>query len=130
VVHSSLGLGMAVFERTEKAWLRTQTFDWTCWTEEDTLAAQEQQEDLLRTEGWHASVMGAGSPGEMEGQIPWRGSPLRLSVTYFTGDGTNERTAWWPEQAQDACRNKSLIQGRPSARLGFQPEQWAVPAPG
>ena len=105
--------------RAEEGWLRTQSFDWTWWAEEDALAARQQQEDFLQTEGWLASVMDTGSPGEMKYQIAWRGSPLRLAVTFFTGDGTNERTAWWPEQVQDACCNTSLIQGRPGARLGF-----------
>jgi hypothetical protein len=62
----------------------------------------------------------------MEFQIDLPADLLHLAVIYFTGDGTQEHIAWWPQQLSDACRNTYLIHGRPATRLGFVPEQWAA----
>jgi hypothetical protein len=124
VLHSSLGLGTAAYEHVEEGWQRIRSFSFTWWDSGDSTRAQQQQAEFLLSECWLASTIGTGSPGDMEYQIALPEGPLRLAVTYFTGDGTDERLVRWPEQLNDACMNISLIQGRAPAMIGFHPEQW------
>ncbi len=124
VLHSSLGLGTAAYEHVEEGWRRIRSFSFTWWDISDSNKAQQEQAEFLLAEGWLASTFGTGSPGEMEYQLELPEGPLRLAVTYFTGDGTDEMLVRWPEQLDDACMNMSLIQGRAPTMIGFHPEQW------
>ena len=61
ILHSSAGLGTAIFERDGDDWRRTQQFSYCCWGTNPS----ELDEFLLR-EGWVASVGPKGAPEEME----------------------------------------------------------------
>ncbi|KPL21347.1 MAG: hypothetical protein AMJ93_09880 [Anaerolineae bacterium SM23_84] len=129
VLHSSLGLGTAAYEHVEEGWQRIRSFSFTWWDTSDSTKAHQQQAEFLLAERWLASTIGTGSPGEMEYQLALPEGPLRLAVTYFTGDGTYEKIVRWPEQLDDACMNTSLIQGRAPRMIGFHPEQWVAIRP-
>ncbi len=129
VLHSSLGLGTAAYEHVEEGWQRIRSFSFTWWDISDSVKAQQEQAEFLLAESWLATTIGTGSPGEMEYQLALPEGPLRLAVTYFTGDGTDERPVRWPEQLDDACMNVSLIQGRAPGMIGFHPEQWVAIRP-
>ncbi len=124
VLHSSLGVGTAVYEPSEGSWQRVQDFRWIWWDEGDGQVASDQKSEFLRQNGWVASTMGIGSPGEMEYKIALNEGEIRLAVVYFTGDGSTEQAAWWPGQLDDSCRQAALIQGRAAATHRFQPAQW------
>jgi len=126
VLHSSLGVGTAVYELNKGSWQRTQDFHWTWWDETDAQLALNQMADFEQQNGWLASTMGTGSPGEMEYRIALPEGDVRLAVVYFTGDGSTEHLAWWPAQLADSCRQTALIQGRAAVTLRFQPAQWVA----
>ncbi len=123
VLHSSLGVGTAIYELSEGSWQRTQDFGWT-WFDSEAHKASDQKAEFRLTNGWIASTMGSGSPGEMEYQIAVADGEFRLAVVYFTGDGSSEESAWWPAQLADSCRQAALIQGRAAVTQRFQPGQW------
>jgi hypothetical protein len=123
VLHSSMGVGTAEYERTEDGYRRTRGFTWTWWDRSDRPTA-EQQAEFFQNEGWVASTVGQGNPGEMEYQIDWSAGPVRIGVIYFAG--TDNEVMWWPAQLSDTCRSKSLIQGYPPVVATFQPQQWVA----
>jgi len=69
VLHSSLGVGTAIYQLVEGSWQRTEDFCWIWWEENDVRVASSQKTDFLQQNGWVASTMGTGSPGEIECRI-------------------------------------------------------------
>jgi len=90
----------------------------------DAQLASNQKADFLQENGWVASTMGTGNPGEMEYRIALPEGDVRLAVVYFTGDVSAEHLASWPAQLADSCRQTALIQGRAAITQRFQPAQW------
>jgi hypothetical protein len=120
VLHSSLRVGTAVYKPATESWQRIQDSRWTWWDESDAQVALSQEIEFLKVNGWIASTMGSGSPGEMEYKIALPEGDVRLAVLY----GSTEQMAWWPAQLADSCRQAALIQGRVAVTQRFQPAQW------
>ena len=74
ILHSSAGLGTAIFERSGDDWRRIQQFSYCCWE-----ASQSQLDEFLLRDGWVASVGTKGVPEEMEYQIAMEDG-LRFAV--------------------------------------------------
>lgn len=123
ILHSSMGVGTAEYEQVEEGYQRTRGFTWTWWHESDR-PTPEQQAEFLQNEGWVASTVGQGNPGEMEYQVDLSAGPVRLGVIYFAG--TDNEVMSWPAQMNDTCRSMSLIQGYPPVIALFHPEQWVA----
>jgi hypothetical protein len=118
ILHSSAGLGTAIFERDEEDWRRIQQFSYCCWE-----ATQSQLDDFLLREGWVASVGTKGIPEEMEYQISIEDGSLTLAVVYVD-DFSFETALHWPETLDDDCLGLALIPDDPPERLLFSPETW------
>jgi hypothetical protein len=73
ILHSSAGLGTAIFERDGDDWRRIQQFSYCCWE-----ATQSQLEEFLHGDGWVASVGTKGRPEEMEYKIAMNDGSLTL----------------------------------------------------
>jgi hypothetical protein len=123
VLHSSMGVGTAEYERTDDGYQRMRSFTWTWWHESDRPTA-EQQAEFLEKEGWVASTVDQGNAGEMEYRIDLSAGPVRLAVIYFAG--SDNEVVWWPAQLDDTCRGMPLIQGYPPVIAKFHPEQWVA----
>ncbi len=123
ILHSSMGVGTAEYEQVEDGYQRTRGFTWTWWHESDR-PTPEQQAEFLQNEGWVASTVDQGNPGEMEYQVDLSAGPVRLGVIYFAG--TDNEVMSWPAQMNDTCRSMSLIQGYPPVIALFHPEQWVA----
>jgi len=120
ILHSSAGLGTAIFERDEQGWKRTQQFAYCCWQ-----ANQGQLNRFLEREGWVASVGPRGIPEEMEYQIAIPDGALTLAVVYVD-DFTFETALYWPANLDDDCLGLALAAEDPPQRLSFSPGTWVT----
>jgi hypothetical protein len=120
VLHSSAGLGTAIFERDVDDWRRIQQFSYCCWG-----ATQGVLDEFLLTDGWVASVGTRGVPEEMEYQIAMSDRSLTLAVVYVD-DFTFETALYWPENLEDDCLGLALTAEDPPERLSFSPETWVT----
>ncbi|UCF61202.1 MAG: PD40 domain-containing protein [Anaerolineaceae bacterium] len=120
ILHSSAGLGTAVFERDIEDWRRIRQFSYCCWG-----ANQRELDDFLQREGWVASVGTRGEPDEMEYQIQVSDGELTLAVVYID-DFTFETPLYWPDHLDDDCLGLALIPEDPPERLSFSPETWVT----
>jgi Tol biopolymer transport system component len=120
ILHSSAGLGTAVFERDVEDWRRIRQFSYCCWT-----ANQGELDDFLQREGWVASVGTKGVPDEMEYQIKVTDGELTLAVVYID-DFTFETALYWPDHLDDDCLGLAMIPDDPPERLLFSPETWVT----
>jgi hypothetical protein len=120
ILHSSAGLGTAIFVKDGDDWLRTQQFSYCCW---DT--TQSVLNSFLGREGWAASVGTKGAPDEMEYQIDMNGGPLTLAVVYVD-DFSFESALHWPENLDDDCLGLALQADDPPERLVFFPDTWVT----
>jgi len=118
VLHSSAGLGTAIFERDGDDWLRTQQFSYCCWG-----APESEVADFLQREGWVASLGTQGVPKEMEYQIEMKDGALTLAVVYVD-DFSFESALYWPENLNDDCLGLALTADDPPERLTFSPDSW------
>jgi Tol biopolymer transport system component len=120
ILHSSAGLGTAVFVRGGEGWQRIRQFSYCCWT-----ANQGELDDFLQREGWVASVGTKGASDEMEYQIKLNDGELTLAVVYID-DFTFETALYWPDHLDDDCLGLALIADDPPERLQFSPETWVT----
>jgi hypothetical protein len=120
ILHSSAGLGTAIFEKEGDDWRRIQQFSYCCWG-----ASQDQLDAFLQREGWVASVGPRGVPEEMEYQIAMNEGALTLAVVYVD-DFTFETALYWPETLDDDCLGLALIPEDPPEWLLFAPETWVT----
>jgi hypothetical protein len=120
ILHSSAGLGTAIFERDGADWLRVQQFSYCCWA-----STRSQLDDFLQEEGWVASVGTKGAPDEMEYQIAMPDGALTLAVVYVD-DFTFETALHWPLDLEDDCHGLALIPEDPPERLMFSPDTWVT----
>jgi hypothetical protein len=120
ILHSSAGLGTAIFERDGEDWRRIQQFTYCCWE-----ATQSELDGFLLREGWVASVGTKGVPEEMEYQIAMNDGSLTLAVVYVD-DFTFETALYWPENLEDDCLGLALGPDDPPERLSFSPEIWVT----
>lgn len=120
VLHSSAGLGTAIFERDGDDWLRVQQFDYCCWG-----ATESMLDGILRRDGWIASVGTRGNPQEMEYKIALIDGSLTLAVVYID-DFSFEEALYWPAHLDDDCLGLALIPEDPPERLLFSPETWVT----
>jgi hypothetical protein len=120
ILHSSAGLGTAIFGRDGDDWRRIQQFSYCCWE-----AAQSTLEEFLQQEGWVASVGTRGVPEEMEYQIEMSDGSLTLAVVYVD-DFTFETRLYWPDTLDDDCLGLTLIPEDPPKGLLFSPETWVT----
>jgi hypothetical protein len=118
ILHSSGGLGTAVFEKDGADWRRTRQFSYCCWE-----ATQNTLDEFLQTEGWVASVGTKGVPEEMEYKIAMNNGSLTLAVVYLD-DFTFTTALHWPENLDDDCLELALIPEEPPERLSFSPQTW------
>jgi hypothetical protein len=119
VLHSSAALGTAVYRKEGGHWKRARQFSYCCRAREESAERQE----LLRKDGWMASIGLMGSPEEMEYQLALKGDEVPLAVVYQMG--TNRETAhWWPESLEDDCLGLTFIEEDPPEVLDFFPETW------
>jgi len=118
ILHSSAGLGTAVFERDGDDWRRTQQFSYCCWG-----ANERVLDEFLQRSGWVASIGPMGVPEEMEYQIAMNDRPLNLAVVYVD-DFTFQSPLYWPANLGDDCLGLALIPEDPPERLLFSPETW------
>jgi hypothetical protein len=119
VLHSSAALGTAVYHNEGGQWKRTRQFSYCCRARQESAERQE----LLRQDGWMASIGYMGPPEEMEYQIALEGGEVTLAVVYQMG--TNRETAhWWPESLEDDCLGLTLLEEDPPEMLDFSPETW------
>jgi dipeptidyl aminopeptidase/acylaminoacyl peptidase len=118
ILHSSAGLGTAIFEQDGTDWRRTRQFSYCCWG-----AIQDALDEFLETEGWVASVGTRGPADEMEYQIRMDDGELTLAVVYV--DDLSFRSALhWPRALNDDCLGLALTPEDPPERLRFVPETW------
>lgn len=120
ILHSSAGLGTAIFEKGGDDWRRTQQFSYCCWG-----ANQSELDEFLLREGWVASVGTKGVPEEMEYQIAMNEGSLTLAVVYVD-DFSFESALHWPENLDDDCLGLALILEDPPEQLLFSPETWVT----
>jgi len=120
VLHSSAGLGIAIFKKDGEDWLRTQQFSYCCWG-----APEGEMADFLQREGWLASLGTQGVPEEMEYQIDMNGGPLTLAVVYLD-DFSFESALHWPEDLDDDCLGLALRADDPPERLVFHTDTWVT----
>ncbi len=120
ILHSSAGLGTAIFERDGPDWRRIQQFSFCCWE-----AYQSELNAFLQRDGWVASVGTKGVPEEMEYKIAMNDGSLNLAVVYVD-DFTYETVLYWPENLNDDCLGLVLIPEDPPERLSFSPETWVT----
>ncbi len=120
VLHSSAGLGTAIFERDGDDWLRIQQFSYCCWG-----APEGEIDAFLQREGWVASLGTQGVPEEMEYQIKMKDGSLTLAVVYVD-DFSFETALHWPDDLKDDCLSLALIPEDPPERLDFSPDSWVT----
>jgi WD40 repeat protein len=120
VLHSSAGLGTAIFDRDGDDWLRTQQFSYCCWG-----APESEVAEFLQREGWVASLGTQGVPEEMEYQIEMKDGALTLAVVYVD-DFSFESALHWPDDLDDDCLGLALIAEDPPERLEFFPDSWVT----
>lgn len=118
ILHSSAGLGTAVFEKDDQGWRRIRQFSYCCWG-----VNQSKLSEFLQTEAWVSSVGTRGVPEEMEYQIAMNDGSLTLAMVYVD-DLTFETALFWPETLDDDCLGLALVPEDPPERLSFSPETW------
>jgi len=120
ILHSSAGLGTAVYEKDDQGWHRTQQFSYCCWGDN-----QRELNEFLQRNAWVSSIGTKGVPEEMEYQIAMNDGSLTLAVVYVD-DLTFETALYWPENLDDDCLGLALIPEDPPERLIFSPETWVT----
>lgn len=120
ILHSSAGLGTAIFENDGDDWRRVQQFSYCCWE-----AGQSRLDEFLREEGWVASVGPRGVPEEMEYRIAMNGGSITLALVYVD-DFSFETALYWPEDLADDCLGLALTPEDPPERLSFSSETWVT----
>lgn len=120
ILHSSAGLGTAVYEKDDQGWHRTQQFSYCCWG-----TNQSELNEFLQRDAWVSSVGTRGVPEEMEYQIAMNDGSLTLAVVYVD-DLTFKTALYWPENLDDDCLGLALIPEDPPERLLFSPETWVT----
>jgi hypothetical protein len=120
ILHSSAGLGTAIYEKDDQGWHRIRQFSYCCWG-----VNQSKLREYLQTEAWVSSVGTRGVPEEMEYQIAMNDGSLILAVVYVD-DLTFETALYWPENLTDDCLGLALIPEDPPERLLFSPETWVT----
>jgi WD40 repeat protein len=120
ILHSSAGLGTAVFERDGEDWRRIRQFSYCCRG-----ANQSELDGFLQREGWVASIGPRGAPDEMEYQIEVTDDELTFAVVYID-DFSFETPLHWPDHLDDDCLGLALIPEDPPERLSFSPETWVT----
>ncbi len=120
ILHSSAGLGTAIYERDAQGWQRIQQFSYCCWG-----ASQSELDDFLQKEAWVSSVGTRGAPEEMEYQIAMEEGSLTLAVVYVD-DLSFKSALYWPETLDDDCLGLALIPEDPPERLHISPETWVT----
>lgn len=120
ILHSSAGLGTAIFEWNGEDWRRIQQFAYCCWE-----ATSSRLNEFLQEEAWVASLGTMGIPDEMEYQIAIPDGTLTLAVVYVD-DFTFETALYWPPDLEDDCLELALIPEDPPERLMFSPETWVT----
>jgi Tol biopolymer transport system component len=120
ILHSSAGLGTAVFERDGEDWRRIRQFSYCCWG-----VNQTELDGFLQREAWVASVGPRDEPDQMEYQIQVTDGELTLAVVYID-DFSFETALYWPDHLDDDCLGLALIPEDPPERLSFSPETWVT----
>jgi hypothetical protein len=132
VLHSSGSLGAAMFKRGDDGWQLTQPFAWEMYGVTSRSAGDEKKrQDFLAAKGWLANLGSMTKTEEIEYQIAIPDGPFRIAVVYLRPPNLS-RSAWWPADLSDDCRNIKLLQGNTAEDLStplllqFAPETWAT----
>jgi hypothetical protein len=125
ILHASAALGTAEFAGSGTRKRLVQEFNFRVRSPSLTGEAITERESFYREDGWAASTIRMGQPGETEFMISRRllGTASRIVVAYWSeADGVSH----WPAEVDDASVELRMVQGFLPQEARFAVAQWAA----
>ncbi|MEO0558834.1 MAG: hypothetical protein AAF170_11695 [Bacteroidota bacterium] len=123
VLHASAALGTATYARQGDLWRPVRSFTWEVRGQTLTEELRAARRAFLSREGWAASTMAMGTPGEIEFRIEraWIDASDAIAFVYSTGPDAILHS---PEALSDATVAPLLVRGDTPDSLRFETPQW------
>jgi len=118
VLHSSAALGSAFYARQDDdTWTMEHGFDWCCRVPSD----EAGRAALFASEGWTATIGGAGVAGEIEFQVEFEPGDVWIAVTWV---GSATEVTVWPSGLSN--EEEESLYGTRTGPEAFHPETWML----
>ena len=122
VLHTSGGLGTAIYQKGTEDWRLIQDFTWQCRDTSNSQTIPVECKAFLDQEGWLGSMSYMGNPEELEYQIELTAEPMHILVVFENLEYAGLKFIW-PDQV--GINSGELTHGYSPATLYFSPEEWA-----
>jgi len=117
VLHSSAALGSAFYYRQDDTWMMEHGFDWCCRVPSD----EAGRAALFASEGWTATIGGAGVAGEIEFQVEIEPGDVSVAVTWV---GSATEVVVWPSGLP--VEEQETLYGTRTGPEAFHPDTWML----
>jgi len=118
VLHSSAALGSAFYDlQDDGTWMMEHGFEWCCRVPSD----EAGRAALSASEGWTATIGGAGVAGEIEFQVEIEPGDVWVAVTWV---GSATEVVVWPGGLP--VEEQETLYGTRTGPEAFHPETWML----